>query len=389
MSWIDKLQPASIGGVSIKVDGADDKGGLRLAKHEYPGADVGFVENLGQKLRGTKVDAYLIGTNYLDNLDALMAVLALGKAHELVHPWMGRKRVWVEDWSVSHKTDKGGYCVVSLDCVDAQRETPQATTDEVGAAQSEIEAAYGVCGADFLSDMDYPALLSEAKASLLDQIYTGLDTLREGMQRMAFPLDMLNAVVDEALQIKADVVWMLGEPIRYVERIRSIVSLFADTDYDNAQRVRVIDFVATPVQSPVRLPQHQAEAAFRERFYLLAAAQIAIARVFDSASEERPYLSVEARDAAAKLLSDRIDNLLPRLEQAQGVFEAFVQVRSRALDALASLELAPTRTKRIVSAMPSVVLAHNFGVAEGELIATNRIRHPLFVQGEVRYAGQD
>ena len=62
MSWIDKLQPASIGGVSIKVDGADDKGGLRLAKHEYPGADVGFVENLGQKLRGTKVDAYLIGT---------------------------------------------------------------------------------------------------------------------------------------------------------------------------------------------------------------------------------------------------------------------------------------------------------------------------------------
>ncbi|MES2181581.1 MAG: hypothetical protein V4493_05735 [Pseudomonadota bacterium] len=113
------------------------------------------------------------------------------------------------------------------------------------------------------------------------------------------------------------------------------------------------------------------EAALRSQMLVVSAAQIGLAD-YDNAND---------RDAVLSNILTAIDVLLPSMNDA--VFQAAVSARTALIDALLDQDLSPQVTRNIANPMPSVLLAHQMGIAEDVFIAQNGVRHPLFVVGRV------
>jgi hypothetical protein len=64
------------------------------------------------------------------------------------------------------------------------------------------------------------------------------------------------------------------------------------------------------------------------------------------------------------------------------------ELREAMIAALMAQALTPTQAAKVLNALPAVVLAQRFGVAEAQLLERTRdggnpVRHPLFVQGQI------
>ena len=87
------LRPASFRGVSFQVNGTDLGAGRRVQVHEYPQRDQPWVEDLGRATREIAFDGFLIGADYVDQANQLLAALETAGAATLVHPWLGSMQV--------------------------------------------------------------------------------------------------------------------------------------------------------------------------------------------------------------------------------------------------------------------------------------------------------
>lgn len=75
MAWRDELRPASFRGVSFYVEGGTLTFGRRLAIHEYPQREKPYVEDLGKKARVYRLEAFVLGPDYMKDRDALIDAL--------------------------------------------------------------------------------------------------------------------------------------------------------------------------------------------------------------------------------------------------------------------------------------------------------------------------
>jgi prophage DNA circulation protein len=127
--WRQDLQPASFRGAGFKVETGSRSGGRRLVPFEYPKQDVGFVEDLGRRLKRYRVQGYIV-QNQVDMKDYQSARDMLGAALEadgsalLVHPTMGQATVYVEHYNIVEHKMKGGFCEFEMDFIEAGTQTP-------------------------------------------------------------------------------------------------------------------------------------------------------------------------------------------------------------------------------------------------------------------------
>ena len=93
MAWYDQLTAASFRGVAFQVDTIDVTAGDNTVLREYPFQDLPTVFRMGEGVEEIKFSAYVIGDDYIDQRDALRAVLT-GEG-VLIHPTAGAIRVYV------------------------------------------------------------------------------------------------------------------------------------------------------------------------------------------------------------------------------------------------------------------------------------------------------
>lgn len=202
-SFFSTLRQASFRGVPFEVDDADEFGGRRLARHEYPLRDLPFAEDLGRKAGEWRIRAFIVqgrSYDYVQARDALRKALTAYGPATLIHPWLGELTVAVDRFSLRETTSKGGYCEFDIDFVEAgQRENPGARVDTAQAVAASAKECRRALRQSFAA----------LYAPLTKELETCLSALNDGMAWAMEYLQLPEALISDALDF-AD--GLLGVP---------------------------------------------------------------------------------------------------------------------------------------------------------------------------------
>lgn len=385
LTWIDRCERARFREFEFLTDSHEARGGRRLVVHEYPGADEPLVEDMGGKAWDYRLSAYFIGPNYDLERNGFLALLAEPGADWLIHPWFGLVWVRAASWSVSESNEAGGYCKIDLDFVPGGEAPFEVETDRVDVAYERTRVFAEAAVADYVPE----ALSADGLSSFIAAIQGRLDVLRSVLSLATVPLTWAARVMGLVQSVKTDIAALMAIPGAYANALLGLSNMLGfgpddnNVDLADTARPRVVRrLVSLAAAGPAVLSgigatdpavrrMVVAEEALRSRLVLAAAARIALA----------DYRVAEDRDAVLLSVLNAIDEALPSMSDP--VFQAAVNLRVALIDALMAQDLAPAQAKDIVQALPSVLLAHRMSIDEDVLIARNRVRHPLFVQGRV------
>lgn len=380
MAWRDQLRTASFRGVPFQVDHGSLAAGRRLARHEYPQRDIPYLEDMGRRAREYRVEAFVIGPDYMAARDELLAAIEEEGAGQLVHPWHGTLNVTVADCQLTESTRHGGLASFALVFIEAgQQIEPDAETDTEGALDAQADQCDADFAADFAQDFSIDGLPEFAVQDALGVVQGLLAlpamALGEVSRIMAYPRSALNALLPQNLLAS------LGNPLALAEGLLSLVRQAGSVLdlFDAADGVAVAPAVySTPVRQAVIDNRNALAGLVR---------QAATARRIGDLARTPPATLDDARLARAEIVR-RADAVL--LDETTGAraAEAIVQLRTDAVAHFIRIQPELPRLVRLTpqAVLPALVLAHDFyGDAwlaagrEDELIARNRVRHPGFV----------
>jgi len=383
MSWIDRVATASFRGFEFLTDSHDARSGRRLVVHEFPGADVPEVEDLGGKAWNWRLNAYFIGPDYDLERNGFLAKLAEPGADWLNHPWFGLLWVRAQSWSVQESNDKGGYCTVSIEFVEGGGSI-QPRTDRVDVAIRRL-ADFSLASID---DFSLEAMSAGGMTAFVATVSNKLEVLRDAIALATLPLTWASQIRTLGAGIQGDLNALMAMPSQYATALAGFANLLGvgsdRDDVADTDRPRLVRCVATAASSGARVAVDGIaatngavrrnlirEEALRSRLLVTAAAQIALA----------DYRAAGDRDAALATAVSALDALLPSL--ADAVFEVAVAARAALIEALLAQDLQPAMVRDVSGPLPATLLAHRMQVDESVFLARNTVRHPLFVSGRV------
>lgn len=385
-----RMVGASFRGAPFLVRESERSGGRRIVKHKFPLRDDGFGEDLGRADRSFRVEAYVIGDDYLTKRDALLTALEdVAGPGELVHPYHGRRVVIGETFSLRETTEDGGVAWFSIDFYEtpAQAPTPTIVVDMVSQLDSTADAANAATEAEFVETFDTEGMASFAVASASDALATASEALggalaplvteSQELAAMNGRIQVLVAQADALVRSPAEVLPAFREVIEGLASTASaapeaMMSALLDT-YEQTIGV-VIDAITA---TRARERDNQAAIVGALRRTLLAEAARLAPRV--------PFASTEDASAAR----DRIGELLEEQEAGADdtAYPALVELRSQVFRALPGDSFATVVVVTKNVPIPSLVLAYQlYGSvnAETDIIARNAVRHPGFVSGDLK-----
>lgn len=230
MTWRDNLQPASLNGIPFFVDSAGGKFGRRIALHEYPGRDKPYPEDMGRKARALNVQAFVIGADYMQGRDRLIAEVEKAGAKRLVHPWLGRLEVTVTEFDLEESTREGGMATLTFSFVEAGADVlPAAVVSAPAATIAQANEAHTSVMDDFkaLADFSPASWVQEHMKSLVDGIDSGLTDMIGGLP---MPGGLFNSALSagEAMLLGRNplsaVMGQLSSPAGFVSALVSVAS---------------------------------------------------------------------------------------------------------------------------------------------------------------------
>lgn len=171
----EQLQPASFRGVPFEVEASGITVGRRTVVHEYPQRDRPYVEDMGRATRNITLQCFVVGSDYLEQAQALMHELEEPGPGTLIHPWLGEMEVTIT--SVSElQFDQGlGVASVTITATEAgDLEFPAVTADEDTEAIEAADAVEKSAVDKFCEDFDLSTINdwvdSALEGSLLDAL---------------------------------------------------------------------------------------------------------------------------------------------------------------------------------------------------------------------------
>ncbi|HBT4287018.1 TPA: DNA circularization N-terminal domain-containing protein, partial [Klebsiella pneumoniae] len=182
--WED-LRDASFRGVPFFFRDVEGAGGRRAIPHAYPKKEVGWTEDHGAVLTQQQINAILLGSDYTDQLNRLLAALNTAGPGELVHPWFGVQKVQVGRVTHRLSTEEGGIAYVSFEVYEAGEQLFPSGTEDTSATT--LSAA----------DKVKEALASGDYFAALDGVGSMVDTLLEDMEGFVTSLPTLPDALSE------------------------------------------------------------------------------------------------------------------------------------------------------------------------------------------------
>jgi prophage DNA circulation protein len=383
-TYLDRWQPASFRGVTFLTDSHDAKGGRRLAVHEFPGAELPMVEDLGGKAWEYQLNAYFIGAQYDQDCNDLLAQLNTPGADWLIHPWLGRLWVRAQQWSRQEDSSKNGFCSLSITFVPGGETPYSATPDLVDTAMDKADSLAD----EALKLFGLETMSIEGVAGFAGIVQGKLDYIRTLISYATLPLTWSQQVMNRIAGTNTMLAELVALPGAYGNALRGItdaLGLGTGTEtLDSLPRQRLVSSLsrltidaATVTSASAALTDSAArvnvlsEAELRSRLLLVSVNQAALA----------DFHTEQERDAVLASVNAAYDVLLPALPDT--VFQAAVSARAALIEALLAQDLDPESVHDIITLMPATVLAHRMEVEEPVFIARNNVRHPLFVRGRV------
>lgn len=364
MSWRERMGPATFRGVPFYVDTSERTGGRRGVTHEYPLRDVPFREDLGRESRGFAVEGYVVGDDYLDKRDALLAALEEAGPGVLVHPYYGTKTVAVVGgFRVRESTQSGGMASVSVTFEETEEtpSQPTAAPDTAGVLATRAETARGVTGTQFTSEYApgiHTASLAGAVVALTDTVTASGAEVTRALEELA----------STAATLVTD-----GEAL-----FTALADLF-DLLTGGLMDVYVFDPGQRP---PATTPSREIE---QQNFDLLQRViqTLAVIRAAELAGEdtfESYDAAVTTRDAITDALDEQMDTA------ADDVYQTLSDLRAAVAAAVPGQDSDLPRLTPYTPAesTPSLVLSWElYGNVTGEadIIARNGVKHPGFLVG--------
>lgn len=396
-SFFSSLRQASFRGAAFEVDDADESGGRRLARHEYPLRDLPFAEDLGRKAGEWRIRAFIVqgrARDYAEARDALRKALTAYGPATLIHPWLGELTVAVERFSLRETTSKGGYCEFDIDFVEAgQRENPAAKTDTAADVATAAQKCREALREGFTA-LYQP--LSQELTACLTALNEGAAVVMEYLQLpgdlIAYALDFAGGLIGQPSGLFGALSGIFGGLLGSLSAAEALALGFdlgllsgGSVDEDGywhygpagalpARRREVLDAMlarggVTAIPPATALRRHLAQVV-----------------VMEDAAGSRGLEFVTADDALAvrKTVLDGLEAVAP--VATDPVFAALSGLRLSVARDLTTRggELPRVRRAELPASMPALAAAwrlYGDAARAEEMVARNRIRHPGRVPG--------
>ena len=379
----------SFRGVPFFVESHDRAGGRRIVTHEFAQNDLPAHDDMGAKAKSFRVQAYVLGVDYIAHRDALLAALDSDAGPgELIHPYLGPKRVFAGLNTMRESTADGGIATLSLEFHDAPISIAPAGTADLPALvvlkasaaftanQEQFEETYSVIGQpSFAVD----SLRGELVA-LTAKMNEGLAPIVEDTQELAKLSVSIDLIVSDAASLvrtPADiidsvlaVVLQLEESI--LNRPKDVIGALLGA-YDLTPTADVLGDTAT------RVLERANQLALSDAMRIAIVAQSA--SMITTASFETVADATELRDRVAAALESLA------LTAADVSYPALVDLRSAVVRAVpGDSVLASVQDLHLNTDQPSLLVAYRlYGSVDAadDITDRNAVQHPGFVSGDI------
>ncbi|EGJ49054.1 DNA circularization protein [Desulfocurvibacter africanus] len=388
MAWRDELRPGSFRGVPFLIEAHDHPFGRRLAVREYPLREQPSVQDLGGKARRYSLELFVLGENYFTARDNLMAALEARGVGSLVHPYLGTMRVHVEEARLRESSHEGGKATFSATFVEAgEVARPDVTIDTASLVSTRADAASAAVASDFeerFSVEDQPAWVYEDSKTWLGQAVESIQEATDNVPGMPSELTQLQSDLYSlnsglatlltspgglAAQVQATIGSMAGLSMMPDSVLATYRSLFGFGG-DSGSKSQAV----TPSRAQLQ-ENRDATGDLVRQTAVIEASRAAASWDYDSSADAQ---------AVRDELADQLD--LEAETAPDATYSALVDLRAalvrdltdRAMLLPRLLAWTPART------LPALVIAHQiYGDATRaeQLVARNKLRHPLAVPG--------
>jgi len=386
--WRDQMQKGSFRGVAFRVKSQNTEGGRRVARHEYPGRDEPWPEDLGRKGRVHNIEMYIIGADYMAGRDAMLDALEKQGSAELTHPWLGALTVQVETYRLRESTREGGMATFSATFIEAgQRIFPSSSADTSSNVTRHSDAARLAVQQSFASTFStagQPGWVGSEAQSVLGQAADEINAVLQSVP--GIPAEISTALADVS-NLKSAISTLILTPLMLAGRIDGVISSISNIFTDPfaallAYRGLALFGAGMPpvaATTPARIQQaanQDATVALVQQLALIAEANVS-ATYTPAASSDATSLRddiADRLDSAATATADDASYLaLTDLRSA-----VVSDITTRAITLPRVSHVTPTATR------PALALAYQiYGDArrDSAIIDRNHVRHPGFVPG--------
>lgn len=385
--WREQLQPASFRGVAFSVVRAGGTFGRRTVLHEYPFRDEPYVEDMGRKAREIRIEAIILGADYMATRDALIAAIEQAGPGKLVHPTLGEMTVSVTDGGVSidESTSEGGSCRITFSCIEsgqarfpsAQVATQDVVKQRAGVAKTALEDAFkGRFSLGGLPSWAQDSAIARAR-SFLDQVSSAVGPLANAASARGAVLAIVNRVSPAIGAYVSDAVRFAGEVLALVGAVRDGLSP------REASRTlgSLSTFGAGDAMVITATPIRRQEAQNRDVMIELCRGAAAIERA--QAVSELEFTDYQDAVAVRDSVVEQLD-LVAEGTTDDALFNAIAGLRAAVVADVTArgADLARLVTVTPPATLPALVLAYDLyadATREADIVARNRVPHPGFL----------
>lgn len=392
MGWKDELRPASFRGVSFQVEMSMFSGGRRIVSHEFPQRDLPYDEDMGRASRTFRVDAYVLGDDYIIQRDLLLTACETAGQGVLIHPYFGRRIVSCRGISIRESVTDGRMALLSLDFVETEEVTVTAPVQTIELAdQVESAATSGKSSmiSTFVANFEITGLPAFFRNYASGQVVGIADKINESKQLMK------TATADTA-QIKA--AW----DKTVVDLETNAASLVSNAENLAAAVIGIFDTAQTVTEEPSEVfgfyealldfgddfpviventSTRETQAKNQEKMIEL----VKVATLANAAevATDKEYESYQEAITDRDLLIDEIEDIL-EVTDSDDLFRDLSHLRASVIQAVPDeaenlpriIEYTPRQT------LPEMVISYDlYDDAEIDIADRNNISHPGFIPG--------
>lgn len=413
MSWREEIKPASYKGVPFEWEDLTRSGGKRGTSHEFIGRRDPYFEPMGLRTGEFPIIGFVLGDDYLDKKNALIAALESDGPGELVHPTYGVLEVECPSFHVNESMQEGmGKAKITMTFIRVgDLPQPSATVPKKLFLQGVVDGVRSAVNAVLsrtFNVVGFPSyVVDEALATataITDEIDKVTNSIRAQTQNVAVFKSNINKLQGKLTEIISAPATIAAE---YSTLYAAISGIFDDKKGTAGKLLLLAPGVPAPAAVPSasvnspgdvqRVINENELNQFHRRHAVLAAAEAMITAVFDDITTDSSdglitggFRSIEDVIAFKAQLVEQTEAILNTDDLDQDLYEQFYKLQTEIIRAIPNdIDRLPSKFDfELKQSTPSLAVAFDlFGDIdkEAEIREINAIANPLFMPGGVTY----
>ena len=387
MGWRDRLRAPSYRGVPFRVDSSNLEAGRRTQRHEFLNRDLPFVEDLGRRARAFSLEGYVVGDDYMEARDRLLAACEERGAGRLVHPYLGLLSAVCVSVNVREEKANGGRAVFSMIFEEAGRVAdPERRDDPAGQVEDAVNELETTAEADLVERLTVVGSPEFVRQAGVEQTQT-VGALIAGLDVFSGPEQEVASLARQAVVLIGQAQDLILSPADLANQVRVAllaVSTAAQDAFLSLNAYRQL-FGLEPERDPVGTGAAELQAQENGQAIADLTRAVALGEACREAARAPWGFRQQALDELSRLLEE-IDAL--SASATDPVFQDLQAVRQTIVGAVPppAQALPVIREVTLKATVPSVLLAYwryRDPRRGQEIVDRNRIPHPLFLPGGV------